>query len=62
VSACAQRKKDVSYVKPFLSLVTVSKCLLLVAGSFFGRDDPETTVVTTAIIMVGERMHSPRPR
>jgi hypothetical protein len=75
--ACAQeRKRDISYVKPFLSVVTVrsartalssavavrpadpcpgaqvSKCLLLVVGSFFARDNPRSTAVASAVIMV----------
>src|SRR4051812_10500665 len=28
----AAKKKDVIYVQPFLSMITVSKCMLLVAG------------------------------
>jgi hypothetical protein len=44
-------KKDVAFVKPFLSIIVVAKCVLLVAGTFFGKDDPRTVVTATALLM-----------
>jgi len=45
-------KKDVNFVKPFLSMVVVSKCVLLVAGTFFGKNDPVTTVISSGFVFV----------
>lgn len=47
-----ERKKDISYIKPFLSAIAVGKCIMLVAGTFMGHDDPYVTVIATSAIMV----------
>jgi hypothetical protein len=47
-----ERKKDVSVVKPFLSLMVAAKCALLVAATFFGRDDAVVTVAATGVSML----------
>jgi hypothetical protein len=43
-------KKDIGFVQPFLSLLIVSKCALLIASGFFGRNDPIVTVVAELAI------------
>jgi len=42
-------KKDIIFVQPFLSCLVVSKCLLLVGATFFGRNDPTVTVAVSLV-------------
>jgi len=41
------QKKDIQYIKPFLSVIAVSKCILLVSGTFFGKKNPLIVVISS---------------
>ncbi len=45
-------KKDVVMVKPFLSIITVSKCLMIVLATYFGRNGVEATILSQLFIML----------
>jgi len=45
-------KKDIGFVQPFLSLLVVSKCALLVVSGFFGENEPVVTVVASLVVSV----------
>jgi hypothetical protein len=45
------KKGQIQFQKPFLSVITVSKCLMIVSATFFGRNDAAVTVVSQLLIM-----------
>lgn len=44
------RSKDISFAKPFLSIITVSKCILLVAITFFSNQDIVASVSISFVV------------